>query len=356
MRKYSAAVVGGGSGGRLSLTALSRSPRFELVAAADLRPEVCAELKMQYPGVETFQSHREMFKSRPTDIVCVSTFPPSHRDVTVDALSLPLKGILVEKPLGDTAGAGREILARIRERGLPMAVPHGLLVAPHALEILQRVHAGEIGQLMLVEIENSRWDIINAGIHWLNFFVALTQAEPIDHVLSACESSTRTYRDGMQVETTAVTSVQTRGGVRCLMTTGDHVQILPPEKSTSFRLFGTKGTIEFWGWNSQYRIRNEQHASGTLIESAPGERPGHQIHLENLVAQMDEGRPDYRIAESSQMALELCEAAYLSSRHRCKVAFPLEAFAIPADINWDPGKPYSGSGGGRDGRKLESAS
>jgi hypothetical protein len=52
------------------------------------------------------------------------------------------------------------------------------------------------------------------------------------------------------------------------------------------------------------------------------------------------------------MALEIVEGAYLSSRHRCKVSFPLDNYAPPDETDWAPGIPYSGSGGGRDGRKL----
>ena len=52
------------------------------------------------------------------------------------------------------------------------------------------------------------------------------------------------------------------------------------------------------------------------------------------------------------MALELCEAAYLSNRHGCKAELPLDTFTPPAPVDWEPGKPYAGEGGGRDGRKL----
>ena len=293
-----------------------------------------------------------MFNQCPTDIVCVSPWPPSHLDVTRDALDLSLKGILVEKPLGDTAVAGREILDRIRARNLPVAVPHGLLVAEHIHQILDRVYGGEIGDLKLVEIQCTNWDIINAGIHWLNFFVVLTQQEPIDHVLAACDAGTRTYRDGMQVETLAVTSVQTQSGIRAIMHTGDFVTVSQPDKNTLFRLVGTLGTIEFYAWEPRYRLFNAAHSNDQLIETDPGPRTPHQKHLENLADQIDRNTPDYTVAGSSLAALELCEAAYLSARHHCAVPFPLSDFTPPHPPDWDPGIPYSGSGGGRDGRKL----
>jgi predicted dehydrogenase len=350
--QFTASVVGGGAGGKLSMTALRNSERFELVAAADLKPEVCEALAAQFPGIRTFTSHQEMFTACPTDVVCVSTYAPSHEAVAMDALRLPLRGILVEKPLGHTVASGRRILEAVRRKQIPMAVPHGLLVRQTPLEVIARVQRGEIGELKLVEIQCRRWDIINAGIHWLDFFVTLTGNEPMDYVMALCESSTRTYRDGMQVETTAVTYAQTARGVRVVMNTGDDVLVNRPGKDTLFRIVGTAGLIEFWGWENAYYLCNAEHPRGITITPEELAGTAHQRHLEAMAGMIEDGSPDYRVAEGSLLALEIVEGAYLSSRHRCKVTFPVDRFVPPAPADWDPGVPYSGEGGGRDGRKL----
>jgi len=352
MQKLTASVVGGGAGGRLSIKGLMNSDYFELVAAADLNPEVCKTIERDYAGVRTFPSHEAMFAEIPTDVVCVSTFPPSHESVTLDALKLPLKGILVEKPIGHTVASGRRLLEAIKAKRLPMAVPHGLLVRKTPLEIIARVRNGEIGELKLVEIQNRKWDIINAGIHWLNYFVTLTGNEPMDYVMAIAEASTRTYRDGMQVETTAVTYAQTKSGVRVVMNTGDDVLVNRIGKETLFLLIGTKGVIEFWGWEGAYHLLNGAYPNGEIF--TPGDYPKtpHQLHLENMVRMIETGQAEYRIPDSSLMALEIVEGAYISSRNRCKVIFPVDQFVLPPATGWDPGMPYSGTGGGRDGRKL----
>jgi predicted dehydrogenase len=331
---------------------LVQSNRFRLVAAADTRPEALAKLADDYPGIRTFTDHRAMFAACPTDVVCISTYPPSHESVTIDALSLPLKGILVEKPLGHTVESGRRILSAIKTRSLPMAVPHNLLAKKTPVEILGLVHNAAIGELKLVEIQCSGWDIMNAGIHWLDFFVALTGNEPPASVLALCDTRTRTFRDGMQVETVAVTYGQMRNGVRVVMQTGDDVAVNEPGKDTLFRLIGSQGQIEFWGWENGYTILNADHPSKTLVTPEEFAVTGHQRHLERLADTIAAGEPDYAIPEGSLLALELCEAAYLSSRCHCQVTFPLDQFVAPASSAWDPGKPYGGTGGGRDGRIL----
>jgi len=353
MHSYTASVVGTGKGGRLSIKGLTGSDRFKLMAVADTSEEARAAIREDYPDVKVFESAERMFAECPTDVVCVSTYAPTHRPIALAAMESGAKGLLVEKPIGDTAAAGREVLDAARRKNLPLVVPHGLLVADHAGEILRRVCSREIGRPVLIEIESSKWDIINAGIHWINFALALTGNEPVSSVQAVCDTSTRTYRDGMQVETEAITYVQTQSGVRFVMQTGDDVVPSREGKKTLFRIVGTGGMIEFWAWEKAYRIQNAEYPDGSLIEVPPQDSAGgHQRHLQNLARQMDAGTCEWSVPESALMALEVCEAAYLSNRHRCRVDFPLEQFRPPTPTEWDPGRAYSGTGGGRDGKKL----
>jgi predicted dehydrogenase len=348
---FTASVIGGGVGGQLSLRALADSEHWDLKAACDLRPEVCQALREQFPTLQTFLDYREMLEACPTDLVCVSTYPTSHEPVALDALRYPLKGILVEKPLGHTLASGRRILEAVKRKGLPMVVPHGLLAKKAPLEIIDRVRNGDIGELKLVEIQH-RWDLMNAGIHWLSFFVALIDGAPLDYVMAICDAQTRTYRDGLQVETIAVTYAQTKNGVRLVVNTGEGGTINREGKTALFRLVGTLGHIEFWGWENAYIILNTQFPTGKTI--VPQEFPVtmHRRYLDNLAAMIEHGTHDYAIPEGSLKALEICEGAYLSNRYRCQVTFPIDRFTPPSPPDWDPGTPYSGAGGGRDGRAL----
>ena len=90
MDKLTVSFVGGGTSGRLCLDAVAVSKYYQPAALADLRSEVSGELRKKYPELQTFTDFREMFQACPTDMVCVSTYPPSHELVTLEALKLPL--------------------------------------------------------------------------------------------------------------------------------------------------------------------------------------------------------------------------------------------------------------------------
>ena len=112
MDQLKAVVVGAGAGGMLSAKALMASPRFNLVGIADTSPQALARLDdVDFRDVCKFGSYQEMYSNVQADVVCVSTYAPTHLEVTQAAISVHVKGLLVEKPLGDSTAAGAEILA-----------------------------------------------------------------------------------------------------------------------------------------------------------------------------------------------------------------------------------------------------
>ena len=112
MEPLSALVVGAGSGGTGSIRALAASPRYVLRGVADIAPGARQRVAAAHPEVALFADHRAALRTLRPDVVCVSTWPPSHVAVTRDALDAgSLRGLLLEKPIADSwrgrAQAGR---------------------------------------------------------------------------------------------------------------------------------------------------------------------------------------------------------------------------------------------------------
>lgn len=345
-----ATVIGTGAGGRLSMGALSASPRFELVGVTDITAAARGRVEQDFPGVPTFADHLEMFATVPADVVCVSTYAPTHLPLAEAAVAAGARGLLVEKPLGDTTDAGRQIVAMMRDRGLPMVVPHGLMALPAPRRLIDDIHAGAIGTLRTVAMECTGWDIVNAGIHWIQFFVALVDPDPVDFVLTATDTSTQTFRDGMQVETSGVTLARTASGVRLVLETGDDVPIAHHDTACLMRFVGDDGHIEYAVWDNRYTLVGRD--GRTVIDGEAATVTGHRHHLEHLADLIESGTLDWSVPETSLRALEIVESAYLSARIGASVNLPLSSFVPPARLDWDLGVPYSGVGGGRNGREL----
>jgi predicted dehydrogenase len=336
----------------LSINALTASGKYRLIGVADTSEAARSCLRLALgEEVGIFAGHEEMFDACPADVVCVSTYAPTHLDIATAAMQGPVRGLLVEKPLGDSSSAGRCVVDRAKAKGLPLVVPHGLMAQAAPLDIVSRVGNGVIGDLRCVEMECTGWDIINAGIHWLQFFVALVHPEPVEVVLAACDTSTRTYRDGMEVETEAITMGRCASGVRVLLNTGDDVPIANTGTVCLMRIIGDRGFIEYAAWESSYRLVADGH-DRELVEVEPFPVSGHRRHLEYLADQIHTGSRDYIVPETSLHALEIVEAAYESHRVGATVRLPWSGKPPEAAGPWDPGSPYPGTGGGQDGRRL----
>jgi predicted dehydrogenase len=347
-----AGVVGAGTGGMLSIKALQSSGRYELVGVADVSE--AARDRAVHEGVEAamFAGATTLLEVGRPEVICVSTFAPSHPEIVELALEAGVRGVLLEKPIAPDWTTGRRTLDHLERQQVPVVVPHGLLVRPASMEVLRHLAAGDIGDLEVIEIECHGWDLINAGVHWLDFALAATQADEVERVFAACDVSTRTYRDGIEVETEAITYAVTRSGVRLVMQTGDDVRPAREGKELVYRLYGSRGSLEFWGWEDRYRCRaGDPGRSPAITTTRPLETTAHQVYLEMLADMMIKGEPQYELAELSLRALEICSAAYLSNHHRCVVTLPLLSFVPPASEEWGPGTPYRGYGG-RDGRRL----
>jgi predicted dehydrogenase len=348
-----AGVVGAGTGGMLSIKALLSSGRYELVGVADVSEAARDRAVHQGVEAEMFPDANTLLEVARPEVVCVSTFAPSHPEVVGLALEAGVRGVLLEKPVAADWASGRGTLDHLERMQVPVVVPHGLLVRPASMEVLRHISAGDIGDLEVIEIECHGWDLVNAGVHWLDFALAAMPGDDVERVFAACDVSTRTYRDGIEVETEAITYAVTRSGVRLVMQTGDDVRPARKSKELVYRLYGSGGSIEFWGWEDRYccRVGEAGGPLAAVTSTPPPEMTPHQVYLEMLADMVIKGQPQYERAELSLRALEICDAAYLSNRHRCVVMLPLVNFVPPASQEWDPGTPYRGHGG-RDGRRL----
>ena len=100
----------------------------------------------------------------------------------------------------------------------------------------------------------------------------------------------------MQVDTVAITYVENANGIRMILQTGDYIRLDTPGKTTLFRLVGTRGLIEFWGWEKGYWLLNAEHPAGQIIIPEDPVVIRHRRHLENLANQIRTGTVDYRLA------------------------------------------------------------
>jgi predicted dehydrogenase len=229
---------------------------------------------------------------------------------------------------------------------------------PAPLHLLAEVRSDVIGRLRALRIDCTGWDLVNAGIHWLQFAVACLGDDRVTTVECTTDVSTRTYRDGFMVETAALTTARTAAGVRLEVRTGDTIDVASPT-GTRIAVEGHRGSVVYQPWEHEYRI--DTGSGETLVSRPPGELPtGHRLYLGRLHEQIVARAPDYTIPRQSLQALEIVRAAYLAARAGAAVVLPLGRDDVRTpnaerDGSWLPGEVHDPAQGGRDGRSLPAA-
>ncbi len=151
-----AAVVGAGTGGMLSIRALQSSGRYDLVGVADVSETARRRAADLGVTAEMFADAGRLLEAVEPEVVCVSTFASSHAELVVQALDAGVRGVLLEKPVALDWASGRATLDRLRDRRVPVVVPHGLLVRPASEAVLRHISEGVLGDLELIEVECRR--------------------------------------------------------------------------------------------------------------------------------------------------------------------------------------------------------
>jgi phthalate 4,5-cis-dihydrodiol dehydrogenase len=137
-------IAGLGAAARQILPHAAKSAAIELAAAADIRPEACAEFQAEY-GRKTFPSVRALCESGEVDAVWIATPNVFHAEHTVAAAQCG-KHIIVEKPTAVTLAEAREMIAAADRHGVRLVQGHSKIYGPAIKKMRDIVASGALGR------------------------------------------------------------------------------------------------------------------------------------------------------------------------------------------------------------------
>ena len=147
--RFRAGMVGAGHISEFHVAAVQALPDVELVGITDLDAARAEEAASEH-GTRAFESLEALVEAG-ANVIHVLTPPSAHAKVALEALDRGCH-VLVEKPIAESVEDARAIGERAREKGLVASVDHSLLYDPQVLRLLERVRAGEIGEVVGVDI------------------------------------------------------------------------------------------------------------------------------------------------------------------------------------------------------------
>jgi predicted dehydrogenase len=138
-------LIGCGDIGALRAQAIARLPGFELLAVSDSDPVRARHISADHKSaIEA--DWRELIRRDDIDAVVISTPPPLHAEMCIEALENS-KHVLCEKPLARTPEECRQMLAVAQQSGRILATGFNYRFYPAIVKAREILDSGLIGEL-----------------------------------------------------------------------------------------------------------------------------------------------------------------------------------------------------------------
>ncbi|MBQ8047308.1 MAG: Gfo/Idh/MocA family oxidoreductase [Prevotella sp.] len=162
-------MIGPGSRGQFLLSFLSKNPKAEIVAFADLyEPSLVAALEM-VPTAKAYNDYRKLLEDKNVEAVVVATPLAAHYQIVMDAFDAG-KHVYCEKTIGYTMEQCYNMYQKHLETGCLFFTGQQRLFDPRYIKAMDLVHQGLFGEITAVhsfwnrngdwrrEIPNPRWE------------------------------------------------------------------------------------------------------------------------------------------------------------------------------------------------------
>jgi phthalate 4,5-cis-dihydrodiol dehydrogenase len=142
-------LVGVGVGASQLLPALTRNPRIQFTAAADVRPAALEQLAREF-GCATYPSVEALCEQSDVEAVWVATPNRLHASHVIAAAERG-KHVIVSKPMAITLDEAVAMNRAAEANGVKLLAGHTQSMAPTIRRMAELVRSGELGKLGMVQ-------------------------------------------------------------------------------------------------------------------------------------------------------------------------------------------------------------
>lgn len=151
---FRVALIGAGGISEEHVSALARIPSARLVAVCDLAVGRARKLASTHGIPDVCETPAELFERVRPDVVHVLTPPEHHTNVALESVRAGCH-TFVEKPLGLSSAACRELRAAAAEHGRRVGVNHNCVSRTSFQSLLSLIRAGRLGRVLHVNVTYS---------------------------------------------------------------------------------------------------------------------------------------------------------------------------------------------------------
>jgi predicted dehydrogenase len=290
-------------------------PGATIVAGADTNAERLAEFASRWNVPETYADYREMLVKEHLDIVSVCTPTRARLEVIEAIAGSGVRGIFLEKPVGQSLREVDQMLAIVEQKGIAVAVNHVRTFDPYYRRVRRLIEQGTIGDLHGIM---ARWKegLSFGGSHLFDLIRFLLASEPVS-VYGRLDGGDGYFDPG------GSGVVQFANGVELLLDARAG-SAAPKEVDIA----GSLGRVRMCDTLlPELFTKDPQSPFGELVQRAfPGSVVGTSpmtVAVQELIRAVETGEKPGSTLADGRKNLEIAVAFHRSDRAKAPVAFPV---------------------------------
>ncbi len=316
-------------------------PRTDLIACADLRPEVMAEFGRQYqiPPVGQYTDYRQLIDQEQPDIISIATQPEQRAEITIYAAEHGVKAIYAEKAMSASLGEAYAMVEALEQHGVffNLGTNRRWSVAYDQMKAL--VDGGELGALKTVIIYNNG-TLFNTGSHYIDLVMRLNSDQPAVWAQGNLRAQQEIF-DGEILREDPV------GEGVIYFANGVTGYLLVTPRGGDIEVICENGALTAYNdgleWHLRRRATKEAHGHTGLVTAPYAEPPivSSTLRLiEDLVHALDTGEPTRGGPRISLASTEVIFALIESHRRGgAKVTLPIQERNLRLQRSRGPNQP-----------------
>jgi len=145
-KKVGIGIIGTGFARRVQIPSFLESAGAEIVSVASGHLKNAQKTAQEFHIAHFTDNWRETIERNDVDLVCITTPPDTHREMTLYALEHG-RHILCEKPMAMTADEAREMTEKAGEKNVLALIDHELRFLHGRIKAFEIIRSGEIGAI-----------------------------------------------------------------------------------------------------------------------------------------------------------------------------------------------------------------
>ena len=155
------------------LHAIENNPCIKLVAGSS-RDDGRRNRFYDRTGAHTYSDWQEMLDKEDLDLVCIATYAPVHKEITVACADYGIRVIFCEKPIAPYICDAEHMVQACKKSGSLLVINHNRRFNPNYRRLRDFIVSGQLGDLTSVNAQWGNGRLGNVGTHVLDAICMVT--------------------------------------------------------------------------------------------------------------------------------------------------------------------------------------